>query len=146
MNEERPAKMHRRRSGPRSAGRCTGKTVALLGLTFKPNTDDLRESPALAILDGDAGRGRHGACLRPGRHAGRPGDEANRRHFLRQTSYEALEGADGLVVATEWNQFRGLDADALKSRLRGNVVCDLRNVYEPEIMRAKGFDYVAVGR
>ena len=59
---------------------------------------------------------------------------------------EAVEGPDGIVVATEWNQFRGIDPDLLKSRLRGRVVCDLRNVYEPSVMRSKGFDYVAVGR
>jgi UDPglucose 6-dehydrogenase len=59
---------------------------------------------------------------------------------------EALDGSDGLVVATEWNQFRGIDADTLKARLKGRVVCDLRNVYEPAVMRAKGFTYVAVGR
>jgi UDPglucose 6-dehydrogenase len=59
---------------------------------------------------------------------------------------EALEGADGLVVATEWNQFRGIAADVLKSRLKGNVVCDLRNVYDPEVMRSTGFAYVGVGR
>ena len=59
---------------------------------------------------------------------------------------EAIEGADGLVGATEWNQFRGIGPDVHKGRLKGNVVCDLRNVYEPSVMRSRGFEHVAVGR
>ena len=126
-------------------GSLRGKTVAQLGLTFKPNTDDLRESPALAILDAMLAEG---ATVRAYDPVGMPSARETRRAGVTfcANELEALEGADGLVVATEWNQFRGIDADALKSRLRGNVVCDLRNVYEPEVMRAKGFDYVAVGR
>ena len=59
---------------------------------------------------------------------------------------EAVEGADGLIIATEWNQFRGIDPEALKRCLKGDVICDLRNVYEPAAMRAKGFRYFGVGR
>ena len=126
-------------------GSLRGKTVAQLGLTFKPSTDDVRESPALAILDGLVAEG---ATVR----AYDPVGMANTREAGRAgvvycaNELDAIDGADGLVVATEWNQFRGIDPDVLKSRLKGNVVCDLRNVYEPSVMRSRGFDYVAVGR
>jgi UDPglucose 6-dehydrogenase len=144
VNDERPARMMDKIRAA-FGGSLSGKTIAQLGLTFKPSTDDLRESPALAVLDAMLAEG---ASVRAYDPVGMPGArEASRaRVTFCASELEALEGADGLVVATEWNQFRGLDADALKSRLRGNVVCDLRNVYEPEVMRAKGFDYFAVGR
>jgi len=144
VNEERPALMLEK---VRDAfgGSLRGKTIAQLGLTFKPNTDDLRESPALAILDGML---EEGARIRVYDPAGMTEARAAGRSDIVWCDNElaALEGADGLVVATEWNQFRGIDPDVLKSRLKGNVVCDLRNVYEPSVMRKKGFEYVAVGR
>ncbi len=144
VNGERPAKMLEkiRRAFGGSVG---GKVIAQLGLTFKPNTDDLRDSPALAILDGLLAEG---ATIRAYDPVGMPGArEAERPDVVYcSTELEAAEGADGLVVSTEWNQFRGLDPDALRSRLKGNVVCDLRNIYDPALMREKGFEYVAVGR
>jgi UDPglucose 6-dehydrogenase len=126
-------------------GELRGCTVALLGLTFKPNTDDLRESPAVAILDGLVAEG---ASVRAYDPVG--------MEFARQTprsrvcycsdEYDAAEGADALVVATEWNQFRALDLERLKARLGAPVVVDLRNVYERSVLESKGFRYFAVGR
>lgn len=144
VNDERPSRML---SKIRAAfgGSLRGKTVAQLGLTFKPNTDDVRESPALAILEGMAAEGATVRAYDPvglsnAMRAAPPGV------VFCANELETLEGADGVVIATEWNQFRGIDPEALRSRLKGNVVCDLRNVYEPSVMRAKGFAYFAVGR
>jgi UDPglucose 6-dehydrogenase len=126
-------------------GDIRGKKVALLGLTFKPNTDDLRESPAMAILDklleaGATVRAYDPAAIKelaaePREGVTYAGDE-----------YDAATGADALVLATEWNQFRSLDFDRLKATLAQPVVVDLRNVYDPETMQARGFRYSCVGR
>ncbi|HXK12779.1 MAG TPA: UDP-glucose/GDP-mannose dehydrogenase family protein [Vicinamibacteria bacterium] len=144
VNDERPARMLEKL---RTAfgGSLRGRTIAQLGLTFKPNTDDVRESPALAILQGLLA---DGATVRVYDPAGMPNarEGAPTGVVFCANELETLDGAEGLVVATEWNQFRGIEPDLLKSRLKGNVVCDLRNVYEPSVMRAKGFHYVAVGR
>jgi UDPglucose 6-dehydrogenase len=144
VNAERPGRMLekiRRAFG----GSVAGKTIAQLGLTFKPNTDDLRESPALAILEGLVAEG---ASVRAYDPVGVPGakEKARSNVLYCSSELEAAKGADGLVVATEWNQFRGIDPGALKRQLKGRVLCDLRNVYEPALMREKGFEYVAVGR
>jgi UDPglucose 6-dehydrogenase len=126
-------------------GSVRGRTICLLGLTFKPNTDDLRESPALAVLDGLL---EQGAALRVFDPAAM--DAMARRagpHVVcGRDEYDAAEGADALVLATEWNQFRSLDLDRLKGLMREPIVVDLRNVYEPEAMRAQGFRYTGVGR
>jgi UDPglucose 6-dehydrogenase len=143
-NDARPARMLEK---VRAAfgGSLRGKTVAQLGLTFKPNTDDIRESPALALLDGMV---TEGATVRAYDPVGMPNakEVAPPGVVFCANELEALDGADGLVVATEWNQFRGIDPDTLKRHLKGDVVCDLRNVWEPPAMRAKGFTYVGVGR
>jgi UDPglucose 6-dehydrogenase len=129
----------------KATGGLSGKTIALLGLTFKPNTDDLRESPAMAILDGMIAEG---AAVQAYDPIGMPIAAQTARAGVRycDDEYQAAQGADALVVATEWNQFRALDADRLRSSMRSPVVVDLRNVYEPETMRAKGFTYTCVGR
>ena len=126
-------------------GSFKGKTVGLLGLTFKPNTDDLRESPAIAILDGMLAAGAKVQAYDP---IGMPIAAETPREGVRycDDEYQVAAQADALVVATEWNQFRALDAERLRSALKSPVVVDLRNVYEPETMRAKGFEYVCVGR
>jgi UDPglucose 6-dehydrogenase len=126
-------------------GSVRGRTICLLGLTFKPNTDDLRESPALAVLDGLLARGARLRVFDPAAM-----DAMARRAspdvVCGRDEYDAAEGADALVLATEWNQFRSLDLDRLKRLLREPIVVDLRNVYEPEAMRARGFHYTGVGR
>ena len=126
-------------------GSEAGKVVAVLGLTYKPETDDVRESPALAILPPLV---ENGARVR----ATDPHGIAEARAHLPDSVeyvddvYETLEGADAVVLLTEWNAYRGLDMEEVKRRMRGNVFVDLRNVYEPGPMRSLGFEYTCVGR
>jgi UDPglucose 6-dehydrogenase len=126
-------------------GSYQGKTVGLLGLTFKPNTDDLRESPAVRILDAMLAEG---AAVRVYDPVGMPFAQTTPREGVTYCvdEYAPAEGADALVLATEWNQFRGLDLARVKAALREPVLVDLRNVWEPAVVRAKGFRYHAVGR
>ena len=126
-------------------GSLAATTVAVLGLSFKPETDDMREAPSIPILEALVGEG---ASLR----AFDPAAMANARDFLPASvhycdeAYDAATGADCLVILTEWNQFRSLDLDRLKRVMRRPLVVDLRNVYEPEKMREAGFEYHSVGR
>ena len=126
-------------------GTFQGKTVGLLGLTFKPNTDDLRESPAIRIMDAMLAEG---AAVRAYDPVGIPFAQSTPREGVTYcgNEYEPAEGAHALVIATEWNQFRGLDLERVKGTLKEPVLVDLRNVYEPAVVRAKGFRYHAVGR
>jgi UDPglucose 6-dehydrogenase len=125
-------------------GDVAGKTIGVLGLSFKPETDDMRDAPAVEIVRGLRGRG---AVVR----AFDPVAMPNAAKLLPEVTmckdeYEALEHADCLVLITEWNQFRMLDLDRVKALMRDPVVVDLRNVYEPEPMRQAGFRYTCVGR
>ncbi len=125
-------------------GSIRGKRIAVLGLTFKAETDDMRESPAVAIITAlqDAG-----ARVR----AYDPQGMIHARAILNDVDYApdpyaCAEGADALVVMTEWKEFRALDPARLKSLLKRPVVVDLRNIYRPEAMAGHGFTYVSVGR
>jgi UDPglucose 6-dehydrogenase len=125
-------------------GPVKGKTIAVLGLTFKPNTDDMRDAPSLALVP-DLQKA--GAKVRAHDPEGMeqakpmlPGTE------FCTTPYEAIEGADALVILTEWDAYRALDLDQVKKSLKAPVVIDLRNVYRPEEMKAKGFRYTSIGR
>ena len=122
-----------------------GKTIAIWGLAFKPNTDDMREAPVLNIVDALV---REGVTIRAFDPAAM--DEAKRRFGktvkLFDSNYDALKGADGLVLLTEWNEFRRPDFDRIKSLLREAVVFDGRNIYDPKVMREKGFVYYGIGR
>jgi UDPglucose 6-dehydrogenase len=114
-----------------------------LGLTFKPNTDDMRESPSLDIIPALIAGGAAVQAFDP------EGNEA--RPLLpdvdfKSGPYEVAQGADAVVILTEWDQFRALDLDRLKEAMRAPLVVDLRNIYRPEEMRARGFSYVSVGR
>jgi UDPglucose 6-dehydrogenase len=125
-------------------GSVAGKTVAVLGLTFKPNTDDMREAPSLDILPALR---RGGAEVRAFDPEGM--DEARKlmpEVTYCRDAYEAMDGADVLVILTEWNQFRALDLERARTLLRRPVVVDLRNVYDPLLMREGGFDYTCIGR
>ncbi len=126
-------------------GSVKGLDVGLLGLTFKPNTDDLRESPALAILDQLLAEG---ARIRAYDPAADGLAVAERRPGVQicQSEYEAVEGCDVMVLATEWNQFRSLDLERVRALLAQPVIVDLRNIYEPARMRDAGFRYTGVGR
>ena len=127
-----------------AAGPLPGKTAAVLGLSFKPETDDIRESPALAVV---AGLERAGAAVRAFDPAAMPGAMAlhPRVHFATD-AYDCAAGADFVVLATEWNEFRKLDLPRLGAKMRARVMVDLRNVYDPKEMRAAGWQYTAVGR
>ena len=122
----------------------SGKTIAVLGLSFKPNTDDMREAPAVDII---SALQKEGATIR----AFDPVAMPEARKFLSnvefgQDTYEIKSGADALVFITEWNEFRSLDLDKIKSLLKTPTVIDLRNIYDPQRLREKGFQYVCVGR
>ena len=126
------------------AGGLEGKTVAVLGLAFKPETDDMREAPSVEIILGLLERGANVRAYDPAAM-----EEA--RKILPdiaygEDEYDAVEGADVLVLMTEWNQFRALDLERIRTLLRAPKVADLRNIYEPEAMRELGFDYIGVGR
>ena len=126
-------------------GSEAGKTIAVLGLTFKPETDDMRDAPALAILPPLMEKGARIRAHDPkGMHEARALLPAGIEYC--EDIYETLHGADALVLMTEWNAYRGLDLDDVMARMRGQVFVDLRNVYEPAQMRARGFEYVGVGR
>ena len=125
-------------------GDLKGQTVAVLGLTFKPNTDDIRESPALFIIESLLEKGAQVRTFDP---AGMP----HARQVLPgavfcDNLYDAAQGAEALVLATEWNQFRSMDWERVKGLLAKPVVVDLRNIYEPQRMSEMGFTYVSVGR
>ncbi len=126
-------------------GSEAGKTIAVLGLTFKPETDDMRDSPALAILPALADKG---ATIRA--HDPQGVEEAKpllpNSIIYVDDIYETLEGTDAVVLMTEWNAYRGLDMNEVKKRMKGNAFIDLRNVYEPETMREQGFEYICIGR
>jgi len=125
-------------------GDISGKRIGILGLSFKPETDDMRESPAIDIIKSILDKGGTVKAFDPVAM-----DEA--KHYLNgieyaHDEYDAIEGADALVIVTEWNQFRALDMERVKSLLNAPKVADLRNVYEPEDMRQLGFEYIGVGR
>ncbi|HUO98353.1 MAG TPA: UDP-glucose/GDP-mannose dehydrogenase family protein [Rhizomicrobium sp.] len=124
-------------------GGLAGKTVAILGLTFKPNTDDMRDAPSLVIVPYLLEKGAKIRAFDP-----EGGKEAKRRLDLDMCadSYDAIDGADGVVILTEWNQFRALDLARVKTLLKRPLMIDLRNIYRPETMAAAGFTYVSVGR
>ena len=122
-----------------------GKTIGILGISFKPNTNDIRESPAIDIIAGLISRGAHVRVFDPAAMA-------DAREVLGESvtycndAYDTASGTDALVLVTEWNQFRNLGLDKLKELMKHPIFIDMRNVYEPERMRKNGFDYYSVGR
>ena len=126
-------------------GSEAGKVIAVLGLTYKPETDDVRESPSLAILPPLVEKGARVRATDPHGIAEARGHLPDAIEYVDDV-YETFEGADAVVLLTEWNAYRGLDLEEVKRRMRGNVFIDLRNVYEPGPMGAAGFEYTCVGR
>ncbi len=125
-------------------GSVRDKTIAVLGLTFKPNTDDMREAPSLSIILALQDAGARVRAYDPeGMDQARPllADVT-----LTDSAYDCIEGADAMVIVTEWNEFRGLDMRRAKSLLKQPVVVDLRNIYRPAVMAELGFTYSSVGR
>ena len=125
-------------------GDVTGKEIAMLGVTFKPNTDDMRDAPSLDIIP----------ALQEAGAKVRAYDPAGMEHAKdmltdvewASSSYEAISGADALAIVTEWNEFRALDLARVKQSLTAPIIIDLKNIYRPEAMRGAGFTYVSVGR
>ncbi|MEG9504072.1 MAG: UDP-glucose 6-dehydrogenase, partial [Methylorubrum extorquens] len=124
-------------------GSVRGKRVALLGLTFKPNTDDMRDAPSLSIIAGLQDAGAQIVAYDPeGMEQARP---LLQGVAYAEDAYACAEGADALVIVTEWNAFRALDLARLKGLMRAPVLVDLRNVYAPEEARRQGLRHVGVG-
>jgi UDPglucose 6-dehydrogenase len=126
-------------------GGLKGKVVAVWGLAFKPRTDDMREAPALAVIEGLLAGGASVRAYDPkaGAVARRLLDD---RIALCTRSYEAVEGADALAVITEWNEFREPDFKRIKSLMRHPAIFDGRNIYHPPALRELGFHYEGIGR
>jgi UDPglucose 6-dehydrogenase len=144
VNEARKSHMAKRVISA-CGGSVRGKTVAVLGLTFKPETDDMRDAPSLSIVARLAG---DGAKIR----AFDPEGMRQAKPLLPECvtycrdAFDAAKGADVLVLITEWNEFRALSPTRLRDSMRGRVLVDLRNVYDPIAMRQAGFDYHCIGR
>ncbi len=125
-------------------GSVKGKAIAVLGLTFKPNTDDMREAPSLNII---ASLKKSGASVRVFDPEGMEEAKAMLDGVdWCSDSYDAVTGVDAVAIVTEWNEFRALDLDRIKSLMKVPVMVDLRNIYNPEEMAAAGFQYTCVGR
>ena len=123
----------------------TGKKIAILGLTFKPETDDMRDAPALSILPALVDKGAEIVANDPkGMHEAQ--DLLPEGIKLCDDIYDTVRDADAVVLMTEWNSYRGLSLTKLKEIMRGNVFVDLHNVYEPDKMKTAGFDYHCIGR
>ena len=125
-------------------GNVRGRTIAVLGLTFKPNTDDMRDAPSIAVITAlqDAG-----AKVRAYDPAGmKQAKGLARKRRIQQRSLRRAEGADALVICTEWDEFRALDVDRVRAKLKRPILVDLRNIYPPEEMARQDFTYVSVGR
>ena len=125
-------------------GNLRNKTVAILGLTFKPNTDDIRESPALPLIVALQDKGARVRAYDPQGMA--HAKQALSNVTFCQDAYACAQDADVLVIVTEWEQFRALDLKRIKSLLAAPIVVDLRNLYRPDEMAEQGFDYHSVGR
>ena len=142
VNDNRKRAMARKVAG--AAGGLRGKTIAVLGLTFKPDTDDMREAPSIPLVTGLLDMGAKVRAHDP------VGIEQARRELpdieYCDDPYLCVRGADAMVVVTEWVQYRTLDLERLKRELAQPVVVDLRNIYRPEEMAALGFTYESVGR
>jgi UDPglucose 6-dehydrogenase len=126
-------------------GRLKGKTLALWGLAFKPKTDDMREAPAIPLIE---------ALLKAGARVQAYDPEAMRvarrifgsRVTFADSNYDALRGADGLAIVTEWNEFRRPDLDRMKTLLKTPIIFDGRNLFAPAQMKQHGFTYYSIGR
>ena len=125
-------------------GELAGKTVALLGLTFKPNTDDMRDAPSLDVAPALIAMGATVQAFDP--EGMQEASKLLDGVVFKDGPYEAVEGADVVVILTEWDQFRALDLDRVKLLVRQPVMVDLRNVNRPEDVRRAGFRYSSIGR
>ncbi|MBE9531512.1 MAG: UDP-glucose/GDP-mannose dehydrogenase family protein [Proteobacteria bacterium] len=143
VNESRIGDMVKKIKG--AVGELEGKEIGVLGLAFKPKTDDIRDSPALKIVLKLIEQGARIRVYDPEGMENAKSELPSGVSFCAD-SYEAIDGADALLILTEWNQFRKLDFDRVKELLKSPVVIDLRNIYKHKQMAAMGFDYTSVGR
>jgi UDPglucose 6-dehydrogenase len=125
-------------------GNLKGKTITILGLSFKPNTDDIRDAPSLYIINCLLNEGAKIKVFDP--VSMKEASKVLPKIQYCKDPYTAAKGADALVIITEWNQFRNLDLDRIKTLLKSPLFFDLRNVYDPHRLRKKGFTYISVGR
>jgi UDPglucose 6-dehydrogenase len=127
-------------------GDPAGKTVGVLGLSFKPNTDDMREAPSIPIINALIERGAMIKAYDPvAMEESRKVLNSSKMEYC-SNSYDVADGSDALVFITEWNQFRKLDMEKIKELLKQAIIVDLRNIYDPQKMRDMGFHYVGIGR
>jgi UDPglucose 6-dehydrogenase len=127
-----------------AGGSLAGKSIAVLGVAFKPDTDDVRDAPSLVVIPMLQERGATVRAYDP--HARENAEPLLPGTVWCSSALEAAEQADLVVVLTEWNEFRALDLGTLKARMRGNVLVDLRNIYLPAQARSVGFTYMSIGR
>ncbi len=143
VNEEQKILMSRKIKD--AMGPLKGKTLSVLGLSFKPNTDDMREAPAISIIGELIKEGARIRAFDPvATESAKKVLPPEVEYF--KDPYEAASGADGLVILTEWNELRNLDMGRVREVLAGNYFFDLRNIYDPARLRAAGFKYFSVGR
>ena len=143
VNDNRKRAMARKVSAMFS-GQLRGKTIAVLGLSFKPNTDDLREAPSLVLITALFDMGARVRAFDP---AGMSQAQALMPKVIYcESAYDCAEGADALVIVTEWEQFRALDLERLRELMATPVIIDLRNIYRSEELHRRGFAYASVGR
>lgn len=143
INDRRKKKMAERVVAA-CGGSIDGKKIAVLGLTFKPNTDDMRDSPSLDIIPALQAQGAMIDAFDPAGMEEAAGLLSNVNY--KQSPYETLEGADAVVIITEWDEFRALDVERVKSLMKTPVMIDLRNIYRAAEMTASGIDYHSIGR
>jgi UDPglucose 6-dehydrogenase len=142
VNEQQPTLMVKKIKA--TVGQLKNKTLGVLGLSFKPNTDDMRAAPSVKIIKELQKEGARIKTFDPAAM-----DNAKKIMpdlIYCQDTYEVAEDSDALIFVTEWNQFRSLDLDKIKALMKTPIVVDLRNIYQPEKMREKGFQYTSVGR
>ena len=126
-------------------GGFAGRKIAVWGVAFKPRTDDIREAPALFIIEGLLAKGASVSAYDPKAMDHAKGSLPKSVQWAKN-AYEALEGADALLLATEWNEFREPDFGRMKSLMRRALIFDGRNIFNPKTVKALGFEYVGVGR
>ncbi|NQY96448.1 MAG: UDP-glucose/GDP-mannose dehydrogenase family protein [Henriciella sp.] len=125
-------------------GDVSGKTIGVLGLAFKQNTDDMRDAPSLDIVPALIEAGATIRAFDP--EAMEEAEKLMDGLNYAENAYEAVDGADAMIILTEWDQFRALDLERIKASLKSDIVVDLRNIYSPEDMAKRGFEYTSIGR
>ena len=143
VNDERKVQMAERIVAA-AHGSVQGKRIGMLGLTFKPNTDDMRDSASLDIIPALQKLGASVRAFDPeGMHEA---EKLLSDVAYAKDAYDAIQGADVLVILTEWNEFRSLDWERVRQQMPGRIVVDLRNIYDPALVSREGFAYHSIGR